>query len=123
MTSEEMLTDCHRMLKRICAAMDKKAAGDVADDRDLDGEHGDPTVKFDPRGWTGESFKGRRYSETAPEFLDLLADALAFFAQKKAQTEPKKAGWDKLDAARARGWAARLRAGWKAPTVASGDGW
>lgn len=120
-----------QVLARIEAKLDQvlaqkpaqASAGEaVADDRDLDGSHGDPQVRAKPRDWSGEDFKGRRYSETTPEFLDLLAGMLDYFAGR--QTDAKKASYDRRDAARARGWARRLRAGWKpaAPAVGFDDG-
>jgi len=44
----------------------------------------------------------------------MLANALEYFADKKAATEPQKAGYDRKDAGRARGWARRSADG-KAP--------
>lgn len=82
---------------------------------DLDGAHGDPVVKAkDPRDWTGPSMQGQRFSQCPPEYLDLLASRYDYFASKDG-AEPKDIKYATLDAARARGWAARLRAGWTAP--------
>lgn len=95
--------------------------GKVADDRDLDGQNGDPTIKFDPRPnyWSGESYAGYRFSETSPDYLEATAkylDACAYMAEKDTDEKRRKsARYKRLDAARARGWAARLRAGWKPP--------
>jgi hypothetical protein len=92
--------------------------GGVANDDggvDLDSPRGDPEVRFSPRRWTGADFKGRRYSECDPAFLDLLADALEWFAQRDDDSGAvdkngnPKGKWSRLDASRARGWAARLR--------------
>src|SRR6478735_9460366 len=89
--------------------------GAVADDRDLEGPHGDPTIKFDPsaRYWSGDSFAGYRFPETTPEYLDAMAkylDACASMAEKDADAKKRKgAVYKRKDAARARGWAARLR--------------
>ncbi|MBI5518369.1 MAG: hypothetical protein HY909_31650 [Deltaproteobacteria bacterium] len=83
---------------------------------DLDGPRGDPEVRFSPRRWSGADFKGRRYSECDPAFLDMLADALEWFAQRDDDSGAvdkngnPKGKWSRLDASRARGWAARLRA-------------
>jgi hypothetical protein len=77
----------------------------IASDRDLDGPHGDPEVRFDPRDWTGVSCKGRRFSACPSAFLDALADVLDSFAS--GETDEKKAKYKRLDAARARGWARR----------------
>jgi len=91
------------------------AAPNVATDASLDAQWGNPTVKFNPRDWTGTSCKGMTYADCPPEFLDMLANALEFFANKNAATDPKKAGYDRMDASRARGWALRLRNGWDKP--------
>jgi hypothetical protein len=92
--------------------------GAIASDRDLDGDHGDPTIKYDPsaRYWNGESFAGYRFSETTPEYLDAMAkylDACAYMAEKDPDEKKRKgATYKRKDAARARGWAIRLRNGW-----------
>lgn len=87
----------------------------VASDRDLDGPYGDQEIKAcDPRDWTGEPMLGRRMSQCPAEYLDLLAERFDYFAEKNGagtEDEQKKAKYQKLDAARARGWAARIRAG------------
>jgi hypothetical protein len=94
------------------------ASIDVADDQDLDGKYGDPKVNFNPRDWRGDSIKGARYSECPAEFLDLLASALDYFARKAdengetASNGKPKSFYSKKDAARARGWAKRIRAGY-----------
>lgn len=92
--------------------------GAIAPDRDLDGKWGDPEVKAkDPRDWTGPTMKGRRFSECPPEYLDLVADRLEYFAEQ-AEAEGKTtsngkpvAPFNRADAARARGWAKRIRTG------------
>jgi len=91
--------------------------GAVASDRDLDGRFGDPEVKFMPRDWTGHSYKGRKFSECPPDLLDMLAETFEYFGikadEKREMTEKGKPVGDykRLDAARARGWAARIRSG------------
>ena len=103
-------------------------------DRVCDGPHGDPIIKAkDPRDWTGEAMKGRHFSECPPDYLDLLAERYDYFAEKsnndaqsasdeaELQDAQKSLRYAKLDAARARGWAARLRAGWTAPVPVRGD--
>jgi hypothetical protein len=90
----------------------------IADERDLDSQWGNEEVRVNPRDWGGESMKGRRMSECTPQFLDMLADTLDYFARKNAAsgaltTSGKpKADFDRKAAARARGWARRLRNGW-----------
>jgi hypothetical protein len=94
------------------------AEGAIADDRDLDGQHGDPTIKFDPKEkyWRGASYVGYRFSETEPDYLDAMAkylDACAYMAEQDADEKKRRgAVYKRKDAARARGWAARLRNGW-----------
>lgn len=99
----------------------------VASDRDLDGKYGDPEVKAkSPRDWTGDAQQGKRFSQCPPEYLDLVAERLDYFASQadgsQDADEQKKRRYNLIDASRARGWAARLRNGWKAPvdTMASG---
>jgi hypothetical protein len=96
----------------------------IADDVDLDGPYGDPIIKAaDPRDWHGDSQKGKRFSECPPGYLDLVASRLDYFAQQaeaegRLTTSGKPvAPFNRRDAARARGWAKRLRAGWKRPTL------
>lgn len=99
----------------------------VADDRDLDGQYGDPVLKFTPRDWTGDPYKDRKFSECPADLLDLVAETLDYFAKKAEEKGEKTSGgkdvapFKRLDAARARGWAARVRAG-RVP-VTTGGGW
>ncbi len=84
----------------------------IASDRDLDGQYGNPTVKAkSPRDWTGEDMKDRRFSECPAEYLDMVADRLDYFCA--TEEDPKKLRYQQLDAARARGWAQRIRHGYK----------
>jgi hypothetical protein len=90
----------------------------VASDSDLDGKYGNPVINAkDPRDWTGPPMKGRKFSECPPAYLDLVASRLDYFAQK-ADAEGKTtssgkpvAPFNRADAARARGWAKRMRDG------------
>lgn len=105
----------------------------VASDRDLDGQYGNPEIKTkSPRDWTGDDMKGKRLSECPPEYLDLTASRLDYFAEQNRaeaedqQTPPeqvgellKKAKYNRIDASRHRGWAVRLRAGWTPPVEAA----
>ena len=100
----------------------QRNGGTVASDQDLDSEHGDPTIKFDPKPkyWDGPSYEGYKFSEVQdPAYLDAMAkylDAYAYAAGKDAKAgkdvekNEKTARFKALDAARARGHAARLRA-------------
>jgi hypothetical protein len=101
-TAAEGIAEILRTVQRIEAAIAKLGSpattgATVASDADLDGQWGDPEIRKDPPRWQGTSYAGRRYSQTEPAYLDNLAD---FYAWKATR-----------DAARARGWAARLRAG------------
>ena len=89
----------------------------VATDEDLDGKYGNPVVKFMPRDWTGEDYKGRRMSEMPAPLLDMVAKAYDYFAKRAEDNHEmtntgKPAGpFKRQDAARARGWAKRVREG------------
>ncbi len=108
-------------LKELLALSKSKRATTPApqDDADLDTKAGDETVKFNPRDWTGQPLKGLRMSECPPEALDLLANSFDYFARKNDDTNAvdskgnPKSRYDRQSARRARGWSARLRAGWK----------
>lgn len=96
----------------------------IAPDSDLDGQWGNPVVKAkDPKDWTGESQLGKPFSECPPDYLDLVASRLDYFADKaEAEGAVTSAGkpvapYNRRDASRARGWAKRLRAGWKPEPV------
>jgi hypothetical protein len=101
-----------------------------ADDSDLDSEHGNPRVYTDPKRWLendGESQKNKNYSDCPAEFLDQLAGFLIWQAKQNeeqannpelaakwggAEKMRRSAHFKKLDAARALGWAKRVRAGY-----------
>lgn len=111
-------------LKRIVGAIGAVFTGggqEVADDDELDSKFGDPIIKKDPteRFWKGSGFVGKHLSECSPEYLDALAkykDVCAKLKEKDGSEAKKKyAAYDRADAARARGWARRLRAGWTPP--------
>lgn len=95
------------------------ASGDIASDQDLDGQYGNPAVRFElkEKYWPGDSFVGYTFSECPPEYLDATArylDACVYMANKSGDEEAiKKATYKAKDAARARGWAKRIRAGWE----------
>lgn len=93
----------------------------VAEDNDLDGDYGNPEIRFDPKPkyWNGASFAGKRFSECTAEYLDAMAKylkACAWGARKDG--DDKKAGYKEKDAARARGWARRIRNGYKPRSAA-----
>jgi hypothetical protein len=103
-----------RELVRLLSANAPKA---VAPDRDLDGKYGDPEVKFNPRDWTGANMTGRHFSQCPAEFLDVMAETLDWFAKKAEEKNETTANgkpvafYKRQDAARARGWAKRVREG------------
>lgn len=97
-----------------------RGPGAVADDRELDSDKGNPTIRRDPKRWLasgGASFVGARYSECPADYLDEVASFCEWAASKNdrelAADDPKRKyiDYDRRDAARARGWAARIRAG------------
>lgn len=107
------------------AASAASAGPSVAPDSDLDGQWGNEKVKADPRDWSGPSFKGRLMNECPPDFLDQYAGLMDFFAEKntgmKTDKGADKSAFDRRSGARARGWAKRLRGGWKPPQVTEPD--
>lgn len=104
-----------KALNRNIVAMRPKEPIQPASDADLDSQRGNPQVKHDPRDWKGPPMKGRKYSECPAEFLDVLAGRLQWQAENPQPGKEKFASYDRLDCARALGWARRIRAGWKAP--------
>lgn len=83
----------------------------VSTDEDLDGKYGNPKIKFMAKNWKGADFTGWSFSDCPPEYLDMHANMLDYFA-KKDSADPIKAKdaiWRAKDAARARGWADRAR--------------
>jgi hypothetical protein len=106
-------------LKRLEAKVDKLIAAQpvqAASDRELDSSYGNPKIKFSLRQWTGRDYKGALMSECEPEFLDMYAEALLYSADHpKPDADPKYTDWNRKDAARAAGWARRLRAAPAAP--------
>ena len=116
-TTIELLRSIDASLKQLVKQSAGAASKPIASNRDLDGKYGDPVVKFMPRDWTGPSFKGRTMSECPPELLDLLAETFDYFAvQAEAKDERTDRGkpvaeFKRADAARARGWAHRMRTG------------
>jgi hypothetical protein len=126
---EDVLTEILATVKRIEASLSKskasasasKAEGDVATDADLDGKYGDEEIRRDPSAkyWEGESQVSRRMSECPADYLDAYAkykNARAFMNEKEGKEDKAKyVGYDRKSAARARGWAQRIRSGYKAP--------
>lgn len=129
----EILISIDRTLKAMLALAQQRTAQArsaapkaIASDRDLDGKYGDPQLKFMPRDWTGASFKGRRFSECPAELLEMAAETFDYFARKAEEnnetTDKGKpvADYKRQDAARARGWAKRIRDGRHTPPPVEG---
>lgn len=114
--SIELLEAILAEVKFIASIARKHAPPEIASDKDLDSKYGDPEIRFDPKDWTGDSCKGLRMSECPAEFLDMIAETFDYFA-RKAEDEHEHyngkptAPLKRKDAARARGWARRVRAG------------
>lgn len=128
----EIITILERIEQKLDTLLGMQTRSEIAtaDDADLDGQYGDPSVRKNPPRWEGESFEGRRYSETTPEYLEALAGFLKWKSGKddaKGTEDGRKyASFARKDAARALGWAKRLRAGWKAPAprqLKEEEGW
>ena len=119
---EAHLASIDRTLAQLAAQRRATAPKAIASDRDLDGHYGDPTVKFNPRDWAGQSCKGRRMSECPADFLELLAGTFDYFADQAEKNNERTNGgkpvadYKRADAARARGWAKRIRDGKHVPT-------
>jgi hypothetical protein len=110
----QLLDSINKNIERLVALAEANQPEEVASDSDLDGQYGNPEIKAkDPRDWTGEPMAGRRMSECPVAYLDMIAERSAYFAQQ--ETDPKKAKYKRLDAARARGWAKRIRDGKHTP--------
>lgn len=125
-TLEEILEEVRasrRETEHLRLLIEARAEGPIASEAEVDGEHGDLTIKFDPKTWRGPSFKGSRMSQASPEFLDHLARAFANIAENEDRDRKEYKGkpaskLTRSNAARARRWALRKRMGW-APPVAS----
>lgn len=113
---DEVLAAIQRLEKKFGAL---SVGGGAAPDVDLDGAHGNPVVRKDPKRWSGDSFVGCKFSECSPEYLEEVASFKDWQAQmderKGTDDDRRKAKFNRLDAARARGWAQRLRSGWQTP--------
>ncbi len=116
----KLLLDLSR--QRTARATSHGSGAAIASDRDLDGRYGNPEIRSrDPRDWSGPTMKGRRFSECPPEYLEMFAERLDYFAQKAEEQNEMtsggkpKAKYLRADAARARGWVQRMRSGKHAP--------
>ena len=129
----DLLKSIDASLKQLVAQSRQAQPKAIATDRDLDGAYGNPILKFLPRDWTGESFKGRRFSDCPAPLLDLVAETFDYFATQAEQKDERAnngkpvAAYKRADAARARGWAKRIREGRHVhasePSNGDGGGW
>lgn len=107
---EQKLDEVHKLLRAMpTPTVEYKQL--TSDDADLDSKYGNPKVKFMAKNWKGQDVTGWSFSDCPPEYLDMHAHMLDYFA-KKDSANPEKAKdaiWRAKDAARARGWAERLR--------------
>ena len=116
-TALDVLKSIDSALKVIVEMVVRNAPKPVADDADLDSKWGDPELRFTPRDWSGADFKGRHFSECPAELLEMAAETFDYFArQSEAKNELTDKGkpvaqYKRMDAARARGWAKRVREG------------
>jgi hypothetical protein len=111
-----LLTSIDATLKQMLQLQAKGAGLAVATDKDLDGKYGNPLVKFKPRDWAGPSYVGKRFSDCPAEFLDIVAETFDYFAKTAEEKDERYNGkpvapYKRADAARARGWALRIRSG------------
>lgn len=107
---EQKLDEVLKMAKAAPTATGTFSKKSVTDE-DLDGKYGNPEVRMVPSRWTGLDYKGWKFGDCPPEFLEEMAGMLDAIARKQAG-DPAKAkfsDWSAKDAARARGWAERKR--------------
>ena len=128
MTTEEKIDEILSLVRKLAkGAPPKSSDAEVADDADLDGKFGNEEIRKMPTAkyWSGEDFTGFTMSNTTADFLDAFAkykSACAYMNEKSGdEAKAKYVGYDRRSAARARGWAKRLRDGWTAPKTAGGD--
>lgn len=101
------------LLLHTLATMRGAGARAVADEADAAGQYGNVKIKFSPKAWRGENYKGSLSADCPSAFLDLYADtieAMALRTMSKAgdRDDEKKltyARYDLRDAALVRRWA------------------
>jgi len=113
-----------RAAQKAPSATSAASTAAVATDEELDGKYGNEPIRKDPSAkyWEGASHKDDLPSECPADYLDALAkykDACAFMNEKSGdEAKAKYIAYDRRDAARYRGWAARVRAGKAGPKPA-----
>lgn len=124
--AEELLVQVLEEVRATRLLIEARAEGPLATDADVDDQYGDPAVKFDPKGWRGAAHKGLKMSACAPQFLDAYARTLDVMARKDDEKKRLYKGrpasrYSRIDAARARRWAYRIRCGYVSPARAEAE--
>jgi hypothetical protein len=114
---EARVAELEAFMTNVKRAVSGERELEVAKASDLDSQYGDEEIRINVRD-APRQYKGYRMSETTPEYLDRMAEVLEWMATKndeagKMVKNVPASKYDRRSAARARGWAARLRAGWK----------
>lgn len=107
-----------RSAARIVELLESVMPPIVAPASELDSKYGDPLVPFDVPGHPG--LKGKKMSYATPDGLEALAEQLEYMVHYPSQGKERFVTNNRRDAARARGWAKRLRSGWTPPTAPNG---
>jgi hypothetical protein len=108
------------------------AGGEVATDRELDSQYGDEQVRKSPKKWLengGHDYKGYKLSQCPADFLEEFASLQDWMASKDDESgkmyQPKggkapypMSRFGRKTARLARGWAKRIREGWKPKALA-----
>ena len=107
----------------------------IATDQEMARFNGSLKVRFDPKRWPGDPHKGRTMLQCDPNFLEIYADQIEYFAGKAKEAvaagtadenAKRDAQWGELNASQYRRLAADMRAGKvqqaapPAPTYAGG---
>ena len=92
----------------------------IATDVEMSKFNGTMKVRFDPKNWPGDPHKGRMLLQCDPNFLDIYADQIEYFATKAKEkvaagtaddNAKRDAQWGELNAAQYRRLAADMRSG------------
>jgi hypothetical protein len=92
----------------------------IATDAEMSRFKTDQKVRFEPRDWPGDPHKGRTLIQCDPNFLDIYADQIEYFAGKAKEkvasgtaddNAKRDAQWGELNAAQYRRLAQDMRAG------------
>jgi hypothetical protein len=92
----------------------------IATDAEMSRFKADQKVRFEPSRWPGDPHKGRTLIQCEPNFLDIYADQIEYFAGKAKEkiaagiaddNAKRDAQWGELNAAQYRRLAADMRSG------------